>query len=170
MRRMLTVALAVGAGALMMSPLVSAAGAKRPARQRPEKIFRVFDFGHNHFLAVGGANPKKPTPGDEIIINGHLTLPFAEDGKYKIIGHVTGTCTITRVGRKFGGLANCLITAVVPHGSIAAQGQIKFARHSFSLETSHLAITGGTGGFRDAGGAVQIKPTKHYTVLTFTVR
>jgi hypothetical protein len=171
MRRMLTPALGLAAAVITLGPFIPLAGAKRPARQAPERVFTVFDFGHNGFIPAPGSNPRKPSPGDEIIVNGHLTLPFAEHGKFKIIGHDTGTCTLTRVGRHGGGLANCTVTAVLPHGSITTEGQIKFGRHNFGLKTSHLAITGGTGEFRGASGAMQVAPRgHHHNALTFTVR
>lgn len=170
MRRTLTVCMGLIAGALTIGPLAGSAGATASGRLAADRTFTVFEFGHNPFLPAPGTNPRKPSQGDVIVINGHLTLPFAEDGKYKIIGHDTGTCTLTRVGRHGGGLANCTVTAVLPHGSIATEGQIKFARHTFGLKTSHLAITGGTGEFRGAGGALQVVPGRRHNALTFTVR
>jgi hypothetical protein len=166
MRRTLTVGLGLLAGALAIGPAASAAVGRGPA----PRTFTVFAFGKGGFIPAPGTNPRKPSPGDQIIVNDRLTLPFADEGKYKIIGHDTGSCTITRVGRRGGAQANCTVTAVLPHGSITAQGQIKLARRTGKLETSHLAITGGTGGFRSAGGAVQLVKRPHFNVLTFTVR
>lgn len=168
MRRKLTVGLGVLAGAMVIGPAASAIGAPAMARQPSDRTFTVFAFGHGAFFPAPGTNPKRPSPGDEIVINDHLTLPFADEGKYKIIGHDTGSCVISRVGRHGGALANCTVTAVLPHGTITAEGQLKFNRHG--QKTSHLAITGGTGGFRSAGGAVQVKPGRHYTTLLFTIR
>ena len=168
MRRTLTLCVGLLAGALTIGPGASALGASAAARSA-DRTFTVFDFGHNGFVPAPGTNPRKPSRGDEIIINGHLTLPFAQDGKYKIIGHDTGTCVLTRVGRHGGALANCNVTAVLPHGSITTEGQIRFARHSFGLVTSHLAITGGTGVFRGASGALQVAKRHHFNALTFTV-
>lgn len=168
MRRILVAALTLTAGALTMGPLVSAAGA---VRQAADKTFTVFDFEHNGFVPATGTNPRTLAPGDVIVVNGHLTLPFAEDGKFKIIGHDTGTCTLTRVGRHGGALGNCVVTAVLPHGSITTEGQIKLARHSGgNIKTAHLAITGGTGEYRGASGAMEVAPRRHFNVLTFTVR
>lgn len=172
MRRRLTVAVGLVAGALAIGPVASAVGAPGVARQPSDRTFTVFGFGNGGTLIPAlGTNPKKPSAGDEIVINDHLTLPFADDGKYKIIGHLSGMCTLTRVGRKFGALANCLVTAVLPNGSITTEGQISFDPHFGSTDTAHLAITGGTGGFRSAGGAVQVAfGNHHHNVLTFTIR
>jgi hypothetical protein len=170
MRRILTAGMVLAAGALTVGPVASAAGAPALARQPSDRTFKVFAFGNGGFIPAPGTNPKRPSPGDEIVINSHLTLPFADDGKYKIIGHLSGTCTLTRVGRKFGALANCLVTAVLPNGSITTEGQLSFDRHFGRTDTAHLAITGGTGGFRSAGGAVQVAFGKKFNVLTFTIR
>lgn len=173
MRRRLTVTAGLVAGALAIGPVASAVGAPGVARQPSDRTFTVFGFGNSGLIPAPGTNPKRPSPGDEVIVNSHLTLPFADDGKYKIIGHLSGTCTLTRVGRKFGALANCLVTAVLPNGSITTEGQISFDPHFGSTDTAHLAITGGTGGFRNAGGAVQVvfgQRPGHHTVLTFTIR
>jgi hypothetical protein len=170
MRRTLTVGLGLLAGALIIGPVATAAGARALAQRPADKTFTVFGFGSNRLIAAPGTNPRRPSQGDEIIINDHLTLPFAEHGHYKIIGHDSGTCTLTRVGRHGGGLAHCSVTAVLPHGSISAAGQIKLARHTGKLETSHLGITGGTGKFRSAAGALQVVAARHYNKLTFTIR
>jgi hypothetical protein len=167
---MLTPALGLAAAAITLGPFIPLAGAKRPARHAPEKVFTVFAFGQDPLIPAAGTNPKALAPGDEVVVNEHLTLPFAEEGKFKIVGHDTGTCTFTRVGHKGGALANCVVTAVLPHGTITTEGQIRFARHTGRLVTSHLAITGGTGTFRDASGALEVTPHKHFNALTFTVR
>lgn len=168
MRRTFTVGLGLLAGALTIGPVTSAVGAPTVARQPSDRTFTVFGFGHAALIPAPGTNPRKPSPGDEIIVDDHLTLPFADEGKFKVIGHDTGTCTLTRVGRHGNALANCTVTAVLPNGSITVEGQIKLTRHG--IKTSHLAITGGTGGFRNAGGALQIVSKRHYNVLTFTIR
>ncbi len=170
MRRILTPALGLVAAGITLGLFTPLAGAKRPARQAPEKVFTVFAFGHDPLIPAPGTSPKSLSPGDEVVVNEHLTLPFAEDGKFKIVGHDTGTCTFTRVGHKGGALANCVVTAVLPHGTITTQGQIRFARHTGNLTTSHLAITGGTGAFRDASGALEVTPHKRFNALKFTVR
>ena len=170
MRRRLTVAAGLLAGALAIGPVASAVGAPGVVRQPSDRTFTVFAFGNGRFIPAPGTNPKRPSQGDVVVINSHLTLPFADEGEYKIIGHISGNCTLTRVGRKFGALANCLVTAVLPNGSITTEGQISFDPHFARSDTAHLAITGGTGGFRSAGGAVQVAFAKHYNVLTFTLR
>lgn len=171
MRRTLTVGLGLLAGALTVGPVASAAGAAGVAARPANRTFTVFAFGNNRVIPANGSNPRAISPGDEIVINDRLTLPFKnEDGNYKIIGHDTGTCTITRVGRHGGALANCTVTAVLPNGSIATEGQIKLVGRHGRLKTSHLAITGGTGGFRSAAGALQVSAPRSYTKLTFTIR
>ena len=84
-------ALGLVAGALVVGPVATAAGAPRVARQPSDRTFTVFGFGNGgNLIPAPGTNPKKPSAGDEIIVNDHLTLPFADDGKYKIIGHLSG--------------------------------------------------------------------------------
>ena len=169
MRRMLCLTLGLAAcGALALSPLAAARGGKRPAHQAHPKDFTVFAFsGPSKLVPASGTSPKKLSPGDVLIINDRLTVPYARHGKYRIIGSDSGSCVFTRVSHRKG-LADCSVTAILPKGSITTEGPITFRGNG--LETAHLAIIGGTGKFRNAGGAVQVKPSGHYTALTFTLR
>ena len=173
MRRTLSLGVVLAGAALTSSPVVSAAGAAASTRLAADKTFTVYGFENTRFIPAPGTNPKKTSPGDELVINDHLTLPFTNAKKFRLIGHDTGLCTFTRVGRRGGALLQCTTTFVLPHGSIAAEGQIRDNRKG-ALTPSHEAITGGTGKFRGALGAVLIRlkkvaPRGYVPVFTFTL-
>jgi allene oxide cyclase-like protein len=84
----------------------------------------------------------------------------------KRVGTDHGECVTTRIeSQGQGGTFQCLVTAVFRRGQITAQGAV-----TFSDDTSpfRVAITGGTGKFRDAAGQVVVdESAATYTVLTF---
>jgi hypothetical protein len=81
------------------------------------------------------------------------------------VGTDHGECVTTRIQGPRGGF-QCNATAVLRRGQITAQGAVTFNQEQTGRFT--LAVTGGTGRFRDAGGQVVVHETGiRTTVLTF---
>jgi hypothetical protein len=121
------------------------------------------------FIPAPGTNPKDFSQGDELIVNDQLTTTHAVKGGYPIAGFDAGVCTLTRVPEKNAEqtLANCVVTAVLRHGTLTADGVVHFK--SQQPEAAVLAVTGGTGRFAGAAGTVSVTFTKNYKVLTFAL-
>jgi len=81
------------------------------------------------------------------------------------VGTDHGECVFTRIEPQ-GGAFQCTATAVFRRGQITVQGAVTFSEDDPSRFT--LAVTGGTGRFRDAGGQVVVRETSATRgVLTF---
>jgi len=81
------------------------------------------------------------------------------------VGTDHGECVATRIQRQAASF-QCTATAVLRGGQITAQGAVTFSEDSSA--PFRLAITGGTGRFRDAGGQAVVRETgPRTTVLTF---
>ena len=78
----------------------------------------------------------------------------------KKVGEDHGTCEITRLEPKRGkaktGGLQCLVTLVLPEGQITLQGARTAVLASQEPPRFVLAVTGGTGAFRNARGTVRI--------------
>ena len=120
----------------------------------------------DELIAAPGTTPGVVSEGDQSIINDQLTSTHlaghAASAGYPIIGYDSGTCTFTRVApdgqpssSPFNNtLENCVATAVLPNGSITAQGVI--TTDSGTPQPATLAVTGGTGSFEGARGIVKV--------------
>jgi hypothetical protein len=82
---------------------------------------------------------------------------FAKKGGAKL-GFDAGVCTIVRVTdpKTFAGTAQCVVTVSLAEGQIAAQGLVTFVGDELPAPFD-IAITGGTGAYKDAGGQVTVE-------------
>jgi hypothetical protein len=123
-------------------------------------------------IPAPGTTPGVVSEGDESIINDQLTSTHlaghgASSG-YPIIGYDSGTCTFTRVapdgqtgGSPFNStLESCAATAVLPNGTVTAQGII--TTKSGVPQPATLSVTGGTGAFASAHGVVKVTFGSHF--------
>jgi hypothetical protein len=74
------------------------------------------------------------------------------------LGTDGGVCTIVRVtdAKKFAGTAQCVVTLSLPGGQIALQGLVTFTGDDLP-EPFDIAVTGGTGDYRDASGQATVE-------------
>jgi hypothetical protein len=114
--------------------------------------------------------------GDELIVNDQLTVTSEKKGGYPIIGYASGTCTFTRVAPDGQGksspynsdLQDCVVTAVLPKGSITGQGVVTGKPGADQPAT--LAVTSGTGSYEGAGGIVKVKFGREFDTFTFLLQ
>jgi hypothetical protein len=150
------VAVAMGTG-LWALPLTSAGADDDHGEDGDHEVIRVMsrevdsadlDLGRRGFSI-----------GDRFVFSDNL---FRRGNR---VGTDHGDCVTTRIQGP-GSAFQCTATAVLRGGQITAQGAVMFREDSSSRFT--LAITGGTGRFRDAGGEVVVHETGNTTtVLTF---
>ena len=145
----------------------TAANALAPSPSHRAQALTVYAFPiGGPFIAVPGTNPKRLSPGDETIVNDQLTVTHKRKGGYPIIGHDSGTCTFTRIIDSRQGLANCVATAVLPGGSLTGQGVVEISSAGKPQPTD-LAITGGTGKYAGARGALRLNDAAGYEIFKF---
>lgn len=131
-----------------------------------DSSFSVFAFGHGKYIPAPGSNGKTVSKGDQIIITDTLTSTRRDDGRYRVVGHDSGTCVVTRATKSGNERAQCNITeSFDDQGRITLQGVIHLFRGH--LRTSHLAVTGGTGAFEGASGTATVEPGRHHNTYTF---
>jgi hypothetical protein len=101
--------------------------------------------------------------GDQFVFSGDL---FRAGEKVGIDG---GVCTLVRLEPMVSATSQCVATAELPKGQITVQGLLTFSEETEG-EPSQLAITGGTGKYKEAQGevkVVQISETE--SQLTFKI-
>jgi len=86
-------------------------------------------------------------PGDRFVFAGDL---YKGDEK---VGEDGGECTIVRLEGEVA-TGNCVATLSLPGGQITVQGLVAFADEQ---EPFKVAVTGGTGRYRDADGEMRIE-------------
>lgn len=95
---------------------------------------------------------------------------FTEDlyMRGKRVGSDHGECVLTRlIEEGQSGTFHCNVTAIFDRwGQITVQGAFDFSENEEG-EPFRLAVTGGTGKFRDAGGEVIVDETGEDSLLTF---
>lgn len=148
-------ALAVGTG---MWALPSANAGGSGDDKRDGEVFRVIS------REVDSADLDLGTPGfslgDRFVFSDNL---FKHG---KVIGSAHGDCVLTRIQGQTGAF-QCAVTAVFRgKGQITGQGVFAFTENETAPFA--LAVTGGTGRFKDAGGQVVVDGSADdFTVLTF---
>jgi len=106
----------------------------------------------------GGSPPD--TVGDQLVFSSDILI----DGQR--VGHDGGSCTVVRLQPA---LWSCLSTNQLRNGTITAHGLLDLT----TKPPFHLAITGGTGAYRDAHGEVQVvfdTPDPDHDQVTFRIR
>ena len=101
--------------------------------------------------------------GDQFVFSGDL---FRSGEKVGIDG---GVCTIVRLEPRVSATSQCVATAELPKGQITVQGLLTFTEETEG-EPFRLAITGGTGKYKEAQGelkVVEISETE--SELTFKI-
>jgi hypothetical protein len=81
------------------------------------------------------------------------------------VGESGGECVIVHLVERQNATANCVATLRLPGGQLTLQGLIDFADEE---QPFTVAVTGGTGRYRDADGEVTIEPGA--TEDRFTIR
>jgi hypothetical protein len=169
-----TVGLLAAAGGLGVSTLFASAAST--AQGSHSFSFYAFDISNDTndpgFVRVAGGDPGTIVQGDESIVNDQITSTRKSKGGYPIVGHDSGVCTFTRLpamnaAKAMQTLSDCTVTAVLPHGSLTAQGVLVY--HSQVPAAVRFAVTGGTGRYSLARGTVSIRFTKDYKILRFTL-
>ena len=141
-RRLLGVAVGTALASACASPATAADGS-HPGVPREEVFQLVARSTQSSFVDV---NPSGPSQGDELVISGDLLNQGATVGTY---GEV---CTLTRVGPVDYFDLQCVATFTLAQGQITVQG--RFPVTPAGSGEVDLAITGGTGVYRTAGGYV----------------
>ncbi|MFB7513775.1 hypothetical protein [Streptomyces sp. NPDC056144] len=114
-----------------------------------------------------GENMAKPKAGDAFTFADDL---FKTKGGDKI-GRDGVTCTIVRVSGTQAD-AQCVGTFVLnggPGGQLTAQALTTFDTESEAVSAYDVALTGGTGDFKDARGYVRVTPDGDYERMEFHI-
>ncbi|UXY21615.1 dirigent protein [Streptomyces cynarae] len=158
-RRSLGVAVGTAIAFACASP-ATAAGSSGPGVPR-EEVFQL--VARSTQTSSVDVNPSGPSQGDEFVISGELLNQGATVGTY---GEV---CTLTRVGPVDHFDLQCVASFTLAQGQITVQG--RFSVTPAGSGEVDLAITGGTGLYRTAGGyvhAVNISSTDTQVTVHLT--
>jgi hypothetical protein len=163
------------------SPAVPVAAALTSKSSAKTIVVNGFDInsGDNDLVPASGTTSGVITEGDQSIVNEQLTATKeSKNGKnegYPIIGYASGLCTFTRTspdgqakGSPFNDiLENCVVTAVLPRGSLTIQGVITIK--GGAEQPSTLAVTSGTGSYNGAWGIVDATSGKQFSTYTIVL-
>ena len=167
------------------SPAVPVAAALTSKSSAKTIVVNGFDInsGDNDLVPASGTKSGVITEGDQSIVDEQLTATKeSKNGKnegYPIIGCASGVCTFTRTspdgqgegegeGSPFNNiLANCVVTAVLPQGSLTIQGVITMK--GGADQPSTVAVTSGTGSYVGAWGAVDATYGKQFSTSTIVL-
>jgi hypothetical protein len=101
--------------------------------------------------------------GDQFIFSDDLSR------RGEKVGIDGGHCTLVRLEPRVSATLQCLVTADLPKGQITAQGLITFTEETEG-EPFRIAITGGTGRYKEAHGHVKVdEESETEARLTFHV-
>jgi hypothetical protein len=87
--------------------------------------------------------------GDKFVITQDL---YRDEEK---VGHSGIECTFVRLEGEAAATAQCVASFVLPAGQITVQGLVTFTQDD---EPFTVAVTGGTGRYRDADGELRVEP------------
>ena len=144
--------------------LVTGASASSGPRERDDddiEIIRVTEI----IVQEAGIDLGEPgdSLGDQFVFSGDL---FRAGEKVGIDG---GVCTLVRLVSMVSATSQCVATAELPKGQITVQGLLTFTEETEG-EPSLLAITGGTGKYREAQGELKVVQTSETeSQLTFKI-
>jgi hypothetical protein len=137
-------------------------------------VVYAFDINQStdDLISAPGTKPGVVSEGDESVVNDQLTsIHLTKHGKssgYPIIGYDSGTCIYTRVTSAHQTFENCVVTGVLPGGSITVQGVI--TTKSGVRQPATLALTSGTGSFEGAHGTVKVAFAAKFNTYTIAVQ
>jgi hypothetical protein len=147
-RKLYVVIAVVALGALAATGAV-VAGASTSGSSHGRTLHLVIRGGTSTFVDVG---KKGPSIGDEVILRQNAYLASAPSHR---VG--TGIVKITLLGGTHTNLTQDEANVLLPAGQIAVEG-IQTSNRSFSL-----AVTGGTGAYRNAHGQANVTLGAHNT-------
>jgi hypothetical protein len=128
---------------------VGLAGASAPSGHHGQTLRLVIRGGTTTFVDTG---KKGPSVGDEVILNQNV---FLASNPSKRVGK--GIVKITLLGTANSSLTQDEANVLLPAGQLSVQG-VQTSGQSFSL-----AVTGGTGAYRDAHGQANVTLGAHNT-------
>ena len=140
-------------------------------------VFNGFGIGSNDALIpASGTESGVTSVGDVAILNDQLTRTSKHNGGYPIVGYDAGSCVYTRVApdgqpseQRFDNTYEfCAATAVLPRGSISAQGIVE--SKAGRPQDTVLAISGGTGSYTGRTGTVMVHFAANFNTYTFTIK
>jgi hypothetical protein len=138
--------LAVVIAAVAALGIAGAAYADAGDLSHPVTIRTIQKGGNQEFLTL---NPTRgDSTGNQFVISG----PLFRAGTQHRIGSIRGFCVVTT---KVFGIGQCDFTAQFSAGSVTVSGPLNFTPG----KTDVLAVTGGTGHFRNARGQVVAQNT-----------
>jgi allene oxide cyclase-like protein len=160
MRRRLPLAiLAVLALAVVIVPGASTSSVVRSSDDDDVVVIRVTE------TTVEDANLDLGEPGDSLGDQFIFRNDLSRAGKK--VGIDGGVCTLVGLEPMVSATLQCVATAVLPRGQITVQGLVTFTDGPSTFE---LAITGGTGRFREAHGVLTIEQVSDTeSLLTFRI-
>jgi Dirigent-like protein len=153
MRRGIGIALAVVAGAMAASAVTAGVAysalpvpATSGGQQDPSQTIRLFE--HDTQQAEVDLGDHGAGPGDLFVFAGDVTDTSATGPK---LGRAYGSCATASGDAKNPGTMVCTITFGLQHGQIETQAVFDSGA-LFGGTALPMAITGGTGDYRDARG------------------
>ena len=133
--------LALVVGAVVALGISGAAYASSGDLSHPLTIRTIQKGGNQEFLTLNQTSGD--STGNQFVISGPLFRP----GTQQQIGWLRGFCVVTT--KRFG-IGQCDFTARFSAGNVTVSGPLNFTPG----KTDILAVTGGTGHFRNARGQV----------------
>jgi hypothetical protein len=151
--------LAVLALAVVIVPGASTSSAVRSADDDGVLVIRVTES------PVQDANLDLGDPGDSLGDQFIFSNDLLRAGEK--VGVDGGVCTVVGLEPMVAATVQCVATARLPRGQITVQGLVRFTD---GPSTFKLAITGGTGRFREADGVLTVAETSGTeSLLTFRI-
>jgi hypothetical protein len=158
--RRAAVAAIVTLGALVLSSGTAVAGGKGKDKHKGETLRLVATELQSEFLDLGTPGPSL---GDEIVFSEVLRSRGRE------VGTSGGVCTATEVVPPYTSITfHCVATLSLRQGQITLQGLVEFQGEDDPGPFT-VAITGGTGAYRGAGGEAVIRDVSD-TRTIYTLR
>jgi hypothetical protein len=153
------VAAIIAVGVLVVGAASAAAGGKH-GKGKGDTLRLVATEDQGDFIDVG---PEGPSIGDYIVFSEIL------ESRGEEVGTSGGQCVITAGTPPYSTFtANCVATLDLERGQITLQGLVEFQGED-DMSPFTVAITGGTGKYRGAGGEARIR-TVEEGVLVYKLK